>query len=196
MSLPVSGVQPVVQTPCPAALREANASQQSVEGGPALGVPSVGRGDHALMLAGSPEPWVVPKLAVMVPAGMQRTCSSGQSEEEKEEAKCCMWRPLRALLKCGPDAEGCGSLRNRAGAPIPNLSHVRLGSLQRGKQLLAELGEGEGRGVCALTRGTGHKEGSQVARAKQHKRPHLRSSFPQPTCSVERRGGGLSLSAG
>ena len=94
VSLPVSGVQPVVQAPCPIALHEATAARQSAEVGAAPGAPSLGRGGHPLMLAGSPEPQGEPKLALMLPAGLcyirQRTSGSGQSEEEKEEAKCCL----------------------------------------------------------------------------------------------------------
>ena len=94
VSLPISGVQPVVQALCPIALHEATAIQQSAEVGPAPGATSLGRGGHPLMLAGSPEPRGEPKLALMLPASLhyiqQRTRGSGQSEEEKEEAKCCL----------------------------------------------------------------------------------------------------------
>lgn len=56
-------------------------------------------GGSTLILAGSLGPWQEPKFVLMLPAGIcyiwQRNGISGQSEEEKEEAKCCIWKTFQ-----------------------------------------------------------------------------------------------------
>lgn len=77
-----------------------------------------------------------------------------------------------------------GSLRNGLGAcshPQPQPSPP--GFTAKGKAAPCRAGGGgRKRGSCP---DLGHKEGSQVADAKQHKKPLLCASFPLPTCSVD-----------